>query len=512
MIPSIFSVIPRRCLILLAVMLAFLPVVIDMTILHIAIPSLTLALGASATEVLWIIDIYPLLMAGLLVPMGTLADRVGNRCMLLTGLLVFGFASLLAAFAPSPAMLIGARVLLALGGSMIMPCVLGIIRRTFEDEDERAMALGLWGMVGAAGAALGPLIGGVLLEHFWWGSAFLINVPIMLVVTPLVFLLLPRSEATTPGNWAPGQALLLIAGMLALVYGIKAVVGATQALGVALPVALSGVGLLAIFARLQLRSAVPMLDLSLFSRPAILAGVIMAVVASGALAGVELTLAQELQYVLGRTPLQAGIFMIPIMAAAAVGGPVAGYLSSLCSLRLLASLSLALSAVALAFLALADLSEPGFGVSAMLALLGLSLSIGLTASSIAIMGSVEAGKGGAAGALEATAYELGSGLGITFFGMFTSSVFRHSIALDAQLAEPLAERAALSIGDSYVVAKGLAEPQASALVEAAKAAFSASHSTLLLTSAAMLGALAVLVFFMMGEYWTGQSQAGNDHR
>ena len=129
-------VVPRRWLILLAVMLAFLPVVIDMTILHIAVPSLTLALGASGTEILWIIDIYPLLMAGLLVPMGTLADRVGNRRILLTGLIVFGFASLLAAFAPTPAMLIGARVLLALGGSMIMPCVLGIIRRTFEDEGE----------------------------------------------------------------------------------------------------------------------------------------------------------------------------------------------------------------------------------------------------------------------------------------------------------------------------------------------------------------------------------------
>lgn len=494
------AVIPRRWLILLAVMLAFLPVVIDMTILHIAVPSLTLALGASATEVLWIIDIYPLLMAGLLVPMGTLADRIGNRRVLLTGLVVFGIASLLAAFAPTPTLLIAARVLLALGGSMIMPCVLGIIRRTFEDEDERAMALGLWGMVGAAGAALGPLIGGALLEHFWWGSAFLINVPIMLVVAPLVFLLLPRKEQTTPGTWALGQALLLIAGMLALVYGIKAAVGATQPLGVALLMALLGLALLSVFVRLQLRSATPMLDLSLFSRPAILAGIIMAVVAIGALAGVELTLAQELQYVLGKTPLQAGIFMIPIMAAAAVGGPVAGYLSNLCGLRLVASASLGLSAVALAFLALADFHQPGFAVPAMLALLGLTLSIGLTASSIAIMGSVEASKGGAAGSLEATAYELGTGLGITFFGVFMSSVFRHSIALDAQLAAPLAERAARSIGDSYQVARGLADPQASALIEAAKAAFSATHSTLLLTSAAMVGVLAVVVFFMLSGY------------
>ena len=369
------------------------------------------------------------------------------------------------------------------------------------------MALGLWGMVGAAGAALGPLIGGALLEHFWWGSAFLINVPIMLVVAPLVFLLLPRSEATTPGTWALVQALLLITGMLALVYGIKAAVGATQPLAVALLVALLGFALLSIFVRLQLRSTTPMLDLSLFSRPAILAGIIMAVVAIGALAGVELTLAQELQYVLGKTPLQAGIFMIPIMAAAAVGGPLAGYLSNLCGLRLVASASLGLSAMALAFLALADFHQPGFGVPAMLVLLGLTLSIGLTASSIAIMGSVEASKGGAAGSLEATAYELGTGLGITFFGVFMSSVFRHSIVLDPQLAAPLAERAARSIGDSYLVAKELSEPQASALIEAAKAAFSATHSILLMTSAAMVGVLAVVVFFMLGGYCKAESAA-----
>ncbi|MHB0817285.1 MFS transporter [Stutzerimonas stutzeri] len=496
------AVTPRRWLILLAVMLAFLPVVIDMTILHIAVPSLTLALGASATEVLWIIDIYPLLMAGLLVPMGTLADRVGNRRVLLIGLTVFGIASLLAAFAPNPALLIGARVLLALGGSMILPCVLGIIRRTFEDENERAMALGLWGTVGAAGAAVGPLIGGALLEHFWWGSAFLINVPIMLVVGPLVFLLLPRSEETTSSTWALGQALLLIAGMLALVYGIKAAVGATQPLAMvmAVAVALLGLGLLSVFAHMQLRSATPMLDLSLFSRPAILAGIIMATVASGALAGVELTLAQELQYVLDRTPLQAGIFMIPIMVAAAIGGPVAGYLSNLCGLRLVASASLGLSAVALAFLALADFHTPGFWVPAMLALLGLTLSIGLTASSIAIMGSVEASEGAAAGSLEATAYELGTGLGITFFGVFMSSIFSRTISLPADLAQPLAERAASSIGDSYVVAQSLTKPQSAALIEAAKEAFSVTHAMLLMTSSAMMGILGVFVFFMLRNY------------
>ncbi len=496
--------VPKRWLILVAVMLAFTPIVIDMTILHIAVPSLTQALGATSTEILWIIDIYPLLMAGLLVPMGTLADRVGNRRILLTGLSVFGVASTLAAFAPTPALLIAARVLLALGGAMIMPCVLGIIRRTFEDERERAMALGLWGTVGAAGAAVGPLVGGALLEHFWWGSVFLINVPVMAVVIPVAFVLLPRVEQTTPGKWAIGQALILIAGIISVVYAIKAGVGGTQSLPLALLVLLVGLALLTLFTRQQLRSPEPMLDLSLFGSPVLLAGLIMAVVAIGALAGVELTLAMELQYVLDKSPLQAGIFMIPIMAAAAVGGPLAGYLSNRFGLRWVASLALLVSAGALGFVAFADLHEPGLGVPAVLAVLGLALSIGLTASSIAIMGAVEASKGGAAGALEATAYELGTGLGITFFGVFMSSVYGHTIALPDELATPLAERAARSIGDSYLVAAELPSEQASALIEAAKAAFSSTHSVLLSTSAMVIGVLGLVVFRLFKGY-RGQS-------
>ncbi len=492
----------KRWLVLVAVMLAFLPVVLDMTILHIAVPTLTLALGATSTEVLWIIDIYPLLMAGLLVPMGTLADRVGNRRALLFGLAVFGIASVLAAFAQNAIMLIGARMLLALGGSVIMPCVLGIIRRTFEDEGERAMALGLWGTVGATGAALGPLIGGALLEHFWWGSVFLINVPVVLLVALACYQFLPSAEITTPGKWAIGQAILLILGIISVVYSIKAGFGVNPSPIFIALLFIFGVAMLIVFVRKQSRSSEPMLDLSLFSRPAITAGMIMAIVASGSFAGVELTLAQELQYVLGKTPLQAGVFMIPIMAAAAVGGPIAGHLSKLLGLRLVASLSLFISAVALGFLAWSDFHDPGLVVPVMLAVLGLMLSIGLTASSIAIMGSVDASKGGAAGSLEATGYELGSGLGITLFGVFLSAVFAHTIKLPADLAQDLAEQAARSISDTYLVAHQLAASQGEALIEAGKTAFTAAHSVLLSTAAGAIGLLSVLVFFMLADYRT----------
>ena len=518
---------PKRWLVLLAVMLAFLPVVLDMTILHVAVPRLTQALNASGIEVLWIIDIYPLLMAGLLVPMGTLSDRVGNRRILLTGLVIFAGASTWAAFAQSATELIAARMILALGGSMIMPCVLGLIRKTFEDEGERAMALGLWGTVGAAGAALGPLVGGALLEHFWWGSVFLINVPVMLVVAPACWFLLPRNEQTTPGKWPIGQALLLIVGMISVVYSIKAGFGGKQPLPVVIMIMAFGVAVLTVFVRKQLRSASPMLDLSLLSHPAILAGLVMAIVASGALAGVELTLAQELQYVLGKTPLQAGLFMIPIMAAAAIGGPVAGYPPNRFGLRAVASLwllvaagavgvfgrqvflkSLLVAAVALVFLAQSDFHDPGLSVPTALAVLGLTLSIGLTASSIAIMGAVEASKGGAAGSLEATGYELGTGLGITFFGVFLSSVFSRAIELPVNLAPELATEAARSVGDTYIVAARLAGAQGEALIAAGKAAFTQTHAVLLTTSGVLITTLALVVFIALAGHG---KEAGAQH-
>jgi DHA2 family multidrug resistance protein-like MFS transporter len=490
---------PKRWLVLLAVMLAFLPVVLDMTILHVAVPTLTQALEASNTQVLWIIDIYPLLMAGLLVPMGTLADRVGNRRILLSGLAIFGLASALAAFAPNAPLLIATRVMLAAGGAMIMPCVLGIIRRTFEDETERGLALGLWGTVGAAGAAVGPLIGGALLGHFWWGSVFLINVPVMAVVLPACWFLLPRRETITQGHWPIGQAVLLILGMIATVYAIKAGFAAKQPFAVVLLILAIGTCLLLLFIRMQLRSAAPMLDLSLFSRPAIVAGIIMAIVASGSLAGVELTLAQELQYVLGKTPLQAGIFLIPIMAAAALGGPIAGWLSGRFGLRAVACLSLVVSSGALAGLAAADFHDPGLVVPILLAALGLSLSIGLTASSIAIMGAAEAHEAGAAGSLEATGYELGSGLGITLFGVFMSVVFGRNLSLPEGVPDVLAQQAALSIGDAYIIAQQVGADQEAAIIAAGKVAFSATHSVLLTTAAVLMGLLTILVYCLLHQ-------------
>lgn len=499
---------PRnRWLVLLAVMLAFLPVVIDMTILHIAVPSLTLALGASGTEILWIIDIYPLMMAGLLVPMGTLADRVGHRRMLLTGLLIFLAASVFAAFAPNAAVLIGARVALAFGASMIMPNVLAIIRQTFEDSRERALALGLWGTVGSAGAALGPLAGGALLEHFWWGSVFLINVPVMMVVWPLAFFAIPRRKTEASGSWSIGQALVLIAGLIATVYAIKSGFKAGNAPVVTAASLLVGIGLLVWFVRQQMRAPSPMLDLSLFSRPAITMGMIMALVVCGALAGVELTLAQELQFVVGYSPLQAGLFMLPLVLASGIGGPLAGFAVGFAGLRLVAAASLAVAALSLAGLALSDFHNPGFGLVALMVALGLALSIGLTASSIAIMSSAPADKAGVAGSLEGTGYELGAGLGVTFFGVLLTSIYAAALQIPADMAQTLPAAASHSIGETMFAAEQLGSAGAP-LAEAARAAFSDAHGVVLFGAAGLIGVLSLAVLVALRHYRDADAPAG----
>lgn len=226
----------------------------------------------------------------------------------------------------------------------------------------------------------------------------------------------------------------------------------------------------------------------------------MAIFVSGSLAGVELTLAQELQYVIGKTPLQAGLFMVPIMAGAAIGGPLAGFLSNRFGLRLVATLSLFIAAIALLTLAFSDFNHSGWLVPTALATVGVTLSIGLTASSIAIMGSVDESKGAAAGSLEATGHELGSGLGITFFGVFMSTLFSRYLDLPADLSQQLSSHMPKTIGDAYIIAKQLPEEQAMLLIDAGKMSFSHTHSLLLSTAAVGVATLSIILYFTLKNF------------
>lgn len=283
----------RQWLTLVIIVLVYIPVAIDATVLHVAAPTLSMTLGASGNELLWIIDIYSLVMAGMVLPMGALGDRIGFKRLLLLGGGLFGLASLAAAFAHSASWLIATRAVLAIGAAMIVPATLAGIRATFSEQRHRNMALGVWAAVGSGGAAFGPLVGGMLLEHFYWGSVFLINVPIVLVVMALTARLVPRQAGRRDQSLNFGHAIMLIVAILLLVYSAKtALKGHTATVAIALTL-LTGALLLWQFVRIQLAAARPMIDMRLFTHRIILSGVVMAMTAMITLVGFELLMAQQ---------------------------------------------------------------------------------------------------------------------------------------------------------------------------------------------------------------------------
>ncbi|NLC22959.1 MAG: MFS transporter, partial [Oxalobacter sp.] len=277
---------------------ALMLVVMDMTVLYTALPSLTHDLKASASQKLWIMNAYPLVVAGLLPGLGTLGDHLGHKRMFVGGLMVFGVASLFAAFSPVPESLIAARVLLAVGAAMMMPATLSIIRVTFTDEKERAMAFGIWGAVASGGAAFGPVVGGVLLEYFWWGSVFLINVPVVVAALVTGVLLLPEGKKQKGRTWDLVGSVQVMVGLVGLAYAVKEIARRDSSWVIALVAAITGVIGMVVFVRRQTRSRVPLIDFSLFRNRPFSMGVIVALVMSVAMVGVELVFSQRLQLVL----------------------------------------------------------------------------------------------------------------------------------------------------------------------------------------------------------------------
>ncbi|HDG1661602.1 TPA: MFS transporter [Kluyvera ascorbata F0526] len=480
----------RQWLTLMAILMVYIPVAIDATVLHVAAPTLSVALGTSGNELLWIIDIYSLVMAGMVLPMGALGDKIGFKRLLLLGSGIFGLASLAAAFSPTAMTLIASRALLAIGAAMIVPATLAGIRTTFAEARHRNMALGLWAAVGSGGAAFGPLVGGLLLEHFYWGSVFLINVPIVLVVIAINARVVPRQPARREQPLNLFQALVLIAAILMLVFSAKSALKGQLALWLVAMVAIAGAGMLYWFVRKQLSATRPMVDMRLFTHRIILSGVMMAMTALITLVGFELLMAQELQFVHGKTPFEAGLFMLPVMVASGFSGPIAGVLVSKLGLREVATGGMLLSALSFIGLSMIDFSTQQWLAWGLMTLLGFSVASALLASSSAIMAAAPKEKAAAAGAIETMAYELGAGLGIALFGLILTRSYTSSIVLPAGVDGAAAEQASSSISEAIKLAQSMPAIPAQHLIEAAKTAFINSHSIVLATAGVLLLLLA----------------------
>jgi MFS transporter, DHA2 family, multidrug resistance protein len=298
----------------------------DLTVLNLAVPHLSADLEPSGTQLLWIVDIYGFLVAGSLITMGTLGDRIGRRRLLLTGAVGFGAASMLAAFSFTAPMLIAARAILGVASATLAPSTLSLIRNMFLDPRERTVAVGVWIASFSAGGALGPLLGGLLLEHFWWGSVFLVNVPVMLLLLALGPRLLPEYRDPNPGRLDPISAALSLVAVLAVIYGIKQTAEGEQ---VVVPVAAmvlgSAIGI--VFVRRQRTLADPLIDLSLFRSPAFTASLLVNVLGFFVAFGTFLFIAQYLQLVLGMSPLQAGLWTAPSGLAFIAGSMLAPVLA-----------------------------------------------------------------------------------------------------------------------------------------------------------------------------------------
>lgn len=487
----------RQWYTLAILVLIYIPVAIDATVLHVAVPSLTMALEASGNELLWISDIYSLVMAGMVLPMGALGDRIGYKRLTLIGSKLFGIASLAAAFSSDASQLIAARALLAVGAAMIVPATLAGIRSTFNNERERGIALGIWVAVGAGGAAFGPLVGGILLEHYYWGSVFLINVPIIALVLLFTAVFIPRQPVQRAQTLNLTQALMLIAAILLLVLAAKTSLKVNADPLKALGAAIGGALLMTLFIRSQLRARAPMIDLMLFTHRIILTGVVMALTAMIALVGFELLMAQELQFVHGFSPLDAGLFMLPLMLACSFSGPAAGALVGRFGLRTVATLGMAFSALSFFGLSMTDMAHQRAVAWGWMILLGLSASTALLSSTAAIMSAAPKEKATAAGAIETMAYELGAGMGIAVFGMILSHAFSGAIELPQELPVTLMAQASASINEALLVAQQVSPALGDLVVDAANQAFKASHSAVLTLASGMLLVLTLVVWFAL---------------
>ncbi|MEO8704679.1 MAG: MFS transporter [Kofleriaceae bacterium] len=450
----------------------------DLTVLNLAVPHLTAALQPSSTELLWIVDIYGFLVAGSLITMGTIGDRIGRRRLLMIGAVAFGCASVFAAFAQTATMLIVARAVLGVAAATIAPSTLSLISNMFRDDKQRSLAIGVWVSAFSAGGALGPMAGGLLLEHFWWGSVFLLAVPVMLLLLVLGPRLLPEYRDPVAGRIDLRSAALSVAAVLTVIFGVKQIAAGGNTL-TALTVIAAGLALGVIFVRRQSRLAHPLLDLQLFRNRAFTVCLGIYVLGAFAAFGTFLAVAQYLQLVLGLEPFEAGLVSAPSGVAFILGSIAAPVMLRWMAKRVVMIIGLGIAAIGAVVLAQLDTdSTLGLLLAGQL-IFAIGLSLTFTHAVDLVVASAPPERAGSASALAETGAELGGAVGIAILGSIITFVYRGAMTATGAPAE-----AVDSLGGAVAIADRL---PAGALAIAREAY---THSTSI-TSMICAGAMVV---------------------
>ncbi|MGW4244964.1 MFS transporter [Nocardia sp. NPDC004722] len=471
---------PKRWLILVVLCLSSLVLVIDNMILTVALPQIATDLHAGPQALQWVLDSYILVFAGLLLTTGSLSDRFGRRLVMVLGLVLFGAASLLAAYATTSGMLITGRVVMAIGGALIMPSTLSILITVF-DEQERPKAIAAWSSVAMIGMVGGPVLGGVMLEHFWWGAVFLINVPIAAVAIVAALSLMPESKGPARPTDLPGMALSVV-GTVALVWSI--IEFPTKGLaGTWISMVTAAVFLVAFMIR-EVKAEHPMVPLQLFRNKIFTGSSFSLVLVTFANAGLLLLLTQYLQFVLGYTPVKTALAFTPLAFAALIAQGAGAGLVQKFGVRPLTLAGMLVLAVGSGALAALD-TDSGFWSAALaMALVGAGAGLAMPAAIGALMGAIPPEQAGVGSALNDTIQQTGGALGVAVLGAVLAGTYTGRMPSDAPAAARDSIAGAFATGDST-------------LLTAARDAFTHAMSVTFLAGGAAVLAATVIAFFLM---------------
>jgi DHA2 family multidrug resistance protein-like MFS transporter len=470
----------------------------DLTVLNVAVPHLSADLKPSSSQLLWIIDIYGFLVAGFLITMGTLGDRIGRRRLLLIGAVAFGAGSVLAAFSTSAEMLIAARALLGVAGATLAPSTLSLIFNMFHDPHQRTFAIGVWIASYSAGAVIGPVVGGLLLEFFWWGSVFLLALPVMVLLLVLGPLLLPEFKNPDAGRLDFLSAVLSLAAVLLMIYGLKQI--AQDGLGWLPSLSIvAGLAVGLVFVRRQARLDDPMLDLELFRIRAFSTSLAAYALSIAVVFGAFVFILQHLQLVLGMSPLRAGLWMVPSGLAFIAGGMLSPLLVRRVRPGFVMAAGLALAAVGFALLTRVDETSGVAIVVIALVVFSVGLTPVITLATDLIVGAAPRERAGAASGISETGAEFGGALGIAVLGSIGVAVYRGRLAgaVPSSVPPEQADVARDTLGGATEVAEQLPDQVGAALLDSAREAFVQGLQVTAVTGAVVLAGLAVLTAVLL---------------